>query len=217
MHLPNMNNKLLLRVITGFIIAATIALAFFATAQWIFTALLLCMSAGIMYEWHTLAPHDSLRSWITYPLLPCVLLIIGSVLPQVRPFVGLLFYIVFIHDTCAYLVGTFSGKTKLAPQISPNKTWEGFGGGFAGVGMGLYALIYYNVLPYINVVLILLISYAIAITATTGDLYVSWYKRKAGIKDTGSLLPGHGGILDRCDSLLACAYALLFVIIYYYL
>lgn len=101
-------------------------------------------------------------------------------------------------DSGAYFCGTFFGNHLLAPRISPKKSWEGLLGGIAasclalGIAFGLYTTI-------------LLLGIAGGCAAIAGDLFESYLKRRAGIKDAGTILPGHGGILDRMDSILGTA------------
>jgi phosphatidate cytidylyltransferase len=118
----------------------------------------------------------------------------------------------WINDTMAYIVGSFIGKTSLSP-ISPKKTWEGTVGGFilSIVITGLAT--YYIGFHILSIAILAIIIAAIAAVAGTfGDLLESKLKRMAGVKDTGSLMPGHGGFLDRFDSLLlAIPFVWLFV------
>src|SRR4030095_10502685 len=101
-------------------------------------------------------------------------------------------------DICAYFAGRTIGVPKLAPRISPNKTWAGLAGGIAGAA----------VLGWIGGHFLglggdfLLLGATMAALAHAGDLFESWIKRRAGVKDSGALLPGHGGLLDRLDGLL---------------
>ena len=108
--------------------------------------------------------------------------------------------LVWIADTAAYFVGRAYGRRKLAPSISPGKTWEGAAGGVGG------ALIYAILLSlfggrawwaYLAIALVL------AVLSIVGDLFESAAKRQAGVKDSGTTLPGHGGIMDRIDSATA--------------
>lgn len=113
----------------------------------------------------------------------------------------LLFACIWVNDTGAYLFGTAFGKHKMAPNISPKKSWEGFVGGIFLVTLITTLLWKFNFLE------IQYIFYAIitSLVATLGDLLESVFKRRAGVKDSGKLLPGHGGILDRLDSVLFAA------------
>ena len=106
-------------------------------------------------------------------------------------------------DTLAYFGGKSKGRRKLAPLISPNKTWEGVWFGVAG-GSTVSLILGYSFLPFDNSILLVL-AFATVFFAIVGDLLESLFKRMANLKDSGNLLPGHGGVLDRVDSLLAGA------------
>lgn len=112
-----------------------------------------------------------------------------------------IFAVVWMADIAAYFSGKAFGKHKLAPTISPGKTWEGAIG--AGVGVVIYGLVVRQSFGLELMSLPLWIVALLCVTAVSivGDLYESLLKRKAGIKDSSSILPGHGGVLDRIDSL----------------
>ena len=117
-----------------------------------------------------------------------------------------LFYalaLVWVADIGAYFSGKKFGKNKLAPNISPGKTKEGLLG--AVVLTSVYTLIasYYFALDTERSALLVLLSVILTFISVSGDLYFSFLKREAGVKDSGNILPGHGGILDRIDSVLA--------------
>ncbi|NMB41292.1 MAG: phosphatidate cytidylyltransferase [Firmicutes bacterium] len=125
-----------------------------------------------------------------------------------------LFLMVWSEDILAYFIGSMWGKTPLAPGISPKKTLEGTFAGIAGsVLVGL--LFYYYAPESPNLSVCLCLGLIIGITATFGDLGQSAFKRSVGAKDSGHLLPGHGGILDRFDSLFFAAPFFYFYIIYF--
>lgn len=107
---------------------------------------------------------------------------------------------IWINDTMAYIVGSFIGKTPFS-SISPKKTWEGTAGG-AILAVATVTLIGYYVAGIKDMQSLLVISSIAAIVGTAGDLLESKLKRMAGVKDSGSFMPGHGGFLDRFDSLL---------------
>lgn len=102
-------------------------------------------------------------------------------------------------DTGAYLVGSAFGRHKLIPHISPRKTWEGLAGGFLGAIVATVAL---SGLLGLSLPLAVLLGLLICAAAVTGDLSESFLKRAVGAKDSGHLIPGHGGMLDRLDSVL---------------
>ncbi len=172
------------------------------------------MFALALMFWAIAAPLWLYRGWrLTHPLL------LGAVgwivlLPawlaaahlQRSPWLLLaVLMVVWIADTAAYFSGRRFGRRKMAPQISPGKTWEGFIGAF--VAVLLYGLAASFVLqPSANVYersTTLIFVAALMALSVVGDLFESWIKRGAGAKDSGSLLPGHGGVLDRIDSLTA--------------
>jgi phosphatidate cytidylyltransferase len=109
--------------------------------------------------------------------------------------------VVWIADTAAFFAGRSFGQRKLAPGISPGKTWEGvYGAMFALV---LYASAVSAAVVGLRIVGALVMALALLYFSVLGDLFESWIKRVAGRKDSGTLLPGHGGVLDRIDALTA--------------
>ncbi|MEO8305341.1 MAG: phosphatidate cytidylyltransferase [Betaproteobacteria bacterium] len=118
--------------------------------------------------------------------------------------------IVWIADTAAYFAGRAFGRHKLAPQVSPGKTWEGVYGAMAAVAIYAVALVplavaagYSGAISPIAVAVWVALALVLVALSVEGDLFESLLKRNAGVKDSGRLLPGHGGILDRIDALLA--------------
>lgn len=110
------------------------------------------------------------------------------------------FFILWANDTGAYLVGSRIGKNKMFERVSPGKTWEGtIGGGILGLIVAYLISLLFSDLQTIEW---LIIATLLIVIGTVGDLVQSIYKRSKNIKDSGSILPGHGGILDRFDSLL---------------
>ncbi len=108
--------------------------------------------------------------------------------------------VVFAADTGAYFVGRAFGKRKMAPNVSPGKTWEGFAGGVVAVLIATWALSNLLSLDF-SVVIIASIGAAIVVLGVAGDLGESWIKRLSGVKDSGGIIPGHGGLMDRLDAL----------------
>ncbi|MDA8112831.1 MAG: phosphatidate cytidylyltransferase [Nitrospiraceae bacterium] len=145
-------------------------------------------------------------------LLGTILLIRG--VPGGARWILYLLALTWIVDSGAYFVGKMLGRHKMAPAISPGKTWEGaIGGAVAGV---LFSVLVISWLPApLSRGTIFWISLLLSVTGQLGDLVESGFKRQAGVKDSGHLLPGHGGMLDKVDSLIFNAPVLYGVLIFY--
>ncbi len=114
-----------------------------------------------------------------------------------------LFIILWVNDSGAYIIGSLFGKTKLFERISPNKSWEGTIGGAVFAFIAAYVIsLFFNGLSLFQWLIFAGIT---VLFGTYGDLVESWLKRRAGIKDSGTIMPGHGGLLDRFDSTLFAA------------
>jgi len=118
--------------------------------------------------------------------------------------------IVWIADTAAYFAGRAFGRRKLAPAISPGKTWEGVYGALAAVAVYAFALVpfapragYASEISPLATIAWIVVALGLVMLSIAGDLFESLLKRHAGVKDSGKVLPGHGGVLDRIDALLA--------------
>ncbi|MCH8089996.1 MAG: phosphatidate cytidylyltransferase [Chloroflexi bacterium] len=127
-----------------------------------------------------------------------------------REWVLFTLFTIFAADASAYFVGKALGRHKLAPRISPKKTWEGAIGGMAGALL-IGLLIHYSLGLPVETAQVLGIAATIAVASTLGDLSESYLKRWVGAKEAGSWVPGHGGLLDRLDSVV-----LTVVVVYYY-
>ena len=141
---------------------------------------------------------------ITYTVLPMMLLYQYDLYVI---FAVLIF--VWTNDIGAYLVGSTLGKHRLFERISPKKSWEGFIGGFILVLIAGY--FYWDLTQTQTLVYWLVVAVTISLSAVFGDLFESLLKRSVNIKDSGSIIPGHGGILDRFDALYFAAFALFLV------
>ena len=121
---------------------------------------------------------------------------------------GYLFYLLLLiwgADIFAYFAGKHFGKRKLAPHVSPGKTWEGAYGAMAGTLVCSVSGSYIFEFPINDAIIFFVLSLVVVVISIFGDLSESLYKRQSGVKDSGNILPGHGGILDRVDSLIAAA------------
>ncbi|MBF0255582.1 MAG: phosphatidate cytidylyltransferase [Gammaproteobacteria bacterium] len=126
---------------------------------------------------------------------------------------GLLLFVllmIWLADIGAYFAGRRFGKTKLAPAISPGKTLEGVYGAMFSLLLSGLALYLWGVLPQLGLLPLLLLCLLVGLFSIVGDLFESLLKRRRGVKDSGKLLPGHGGVLDRIDSLTAALPLFLF-------
>jgi phosphatidate cytidylyltransferase len=155
--------------------------------------------------------------WI-YVIMPLSLV---NVLPMIEgiydatPLIGF-FLVLWANDTGAYFIGKYFGRRKLYPEVSPNKTWEGLAGGAMAALAAAIALS--NITHAMHLRDWLVMAVAVASFGNLGDLFESHLKRNFGVKDSGHLMPGHGGVLDRFDGLfLALPVFLAYYKIYYFL
>ena len=158
------------------------------------------------------ALHSLERSFFSlgYVALPVSLLNCIMSITAPRLLLGM-FIFIWLYDTGAYCVGMLLGRHRLFERISPKKSWEGVIGGVAACIAGAYATHYWfdEFFQVPELATWVGLSVVVAVFATFGDLVESLIKRSVGVKDSGSILPGHGGILDRIDSLLMVAPAVL--------
>jgi phosphatidate cytidylyltransferase len=185
------------RTLTGFMLALLfLVCAFIASSTVVSSLLFIALMAILIYEWpHFKAPYLT----VLYPFTPFIFLIrlSSSAEHMLLPW---MIVIVALYEISAYGIGKSVGTIKLCPTISPGKTWEGVIGGYLVTCMILF--FYYSFIKHSASLLWLIPVTVIISAATIGDLFESWLKRRAHLKDAGSLLPGHGGLLDRFDGLL---------------
>ena len=199
-------NKNLKRAISGIIY---IAVMWTCTSYSETTFSLLFAILGIIsiYEMWRLRKGKSKFLALLYILLPfCLIQLFGmtdSNYPNTAfdpSLILLILVLTWTFDTFAYLFGVTFGKHKIMPSISPKKSWEGFAGGFIFTIITAYIISEY--ISTLNLEIIIITSILLPFTATLGDFIASFYKRQAGVKDSGNLIPGHGGILDRMDAFM---------------
>ena len=197
-------NELLVRSIAGVMMAAVALIAAFL-GGYVF-AILVAIAAGAMFvEWRRLAVGWGV-GWMVagfaYALVPALALLwLRDRAPQGLELIFWVFIVTWTTDIGAFFAGRAIGGPRLAAGISPNKTWAGLIGGMVSAGLAGWAWTQYVMLP----VSLIWLAPAFAAAAQGGDLFESWLKRRAGAKDSGSMLPGHGGILDRLDGLVVVA------------
>lgn len=178
--------------------------SFFEDSYWLFFFILELFIILIVETFRssksTILNLSSLFAGIFYVAVP-ITIIQYLFFTEYNPFLVLsIFFIIWMNDSAAYVIGSLLGKHKLAPKISPNKTWEGAIGGLVA-SLVLVWLLPHSYLPFTALERTFL-ALIVVIFSTLGDLFQSKLKRSVDIKDSGDILPGHGGILDRIDSML---------------
>ena len=221
----------LTRLRTALIYGALLVSSFYLGPIYFSGLVVIGLSYILICEFPKIIKNNSLL-WLLvpiYPVLPAILIILLNQDLNYRNLLIYLFIFTSIFDTGAYLVGRKFGKYKLSP-LSPQKTWEGV---FGGVLLTLLTLVYCFIrssalsfnnfnnssstienlanLFIVNSTVtnfgwLLILTIIISFLCVTGDLFESWLKRQAGLKDSSNLLPGHGGLLDRLDTVFFCVY-----------
>ena len=201
--------------IYGLLLSVAIAVSLFFLNNHPYNSALLCVVPFSIFLMIDLFQNQSKKQ---QPLFKKLIHLIGYVtlpfliitqLPYLNgnysPFLLLsIFIMIWCNDTFAYICGRLLGKHKLYEKISPKKTIEGFIGGLLFTQLAAF-IIYKTSSLQISLITWLLIALGISVLGTVGDLIESKYKRQAGVKDSGNIMPGHGGILDRFDSILFAA------------
>lgn len=196
-------SELATRTVVGLVLVVG-ALAVLHVGGWAF-AVLVAVAAGLIFaEWRAMT-----RGWgpawfvggVLYALLPATALLWLRLRTDGEWIVLWAFVVTWATDILAYASGRSFGGPKLAPRFSPNKTWSGLIGGVVGATIAAGWLVVEAELPHA----LLVAAPLFAVAAQGGDLFESWIKRKAGVKDSSGLLPGHGGVMDRLDGLVPVA------------
>lgn len=183
--------------------AAVLFVAVIALTLWsLETFAVMCMAGGcvLLKEWYGLVKQRG-RGWMLLGVLYIGSAIAALIYLRYENISILLavFLVVWTGDIAAYFVGKRFGRHKIAPRISPGKSWEGLAGSV--VASAAMAAFLSGVAPLPHAIL----GALFAILGLGGDLFESALKRRAGVKDSGQLIPGHGGLFDRVDALLPCA------------
>jgi phosphatidate cytidylyltransferase len=182
---------------------------------WVWAAFVAAVALGVLWEWWSLvqgfvAGRVGRGGWlvggIVYIGLAAMILILARSLGPAIVLLPLL--AVIATDIGAYFAGRAIGGPKIAPRISPSKTWAGLAGGAIAAGLVLVLWASLSGSPAAVTILPLYLAAGggIAVVAQAGDFFESWMKRKAGVKDSGHLIPGHGGLFDRVDGLVAVGF-----------
>jgi phosphatidate cytidylyltransferase len=204
--------------ITYAILLVALAMGIYYTSMWLYQPVLIMamvwwlwsLALIILYSVHPSSVGFLQSRWVVgliglFVLLPVS---VGFMVLRASPFAGAawilyVFLLVWAADTGAYFAGKRFGKHKLAAKVSPGKTLEGLAGAFALSAIVIVCGKYYFAVPVHKLALFVMWSVATVIISILGDLVESLFKRLRGVKDSGCFLPGHGGLLDRIDSLTA--------------
>ena len=206
------NSKL--RVMTGRGIITTLWILLYKTPPMFFSIALGIAATIMLVELKKMIPSWKnfilLAPW--YPIIPCMMLSFLHHHRSYQTIVPSLFLLCFTFDTASYLAGKLYSKfwisTKIIPSISPGKSWQGFFGGYLATTC---VWIFINRNTHSSIEQTLLITLLFCIVAFAGDIFESYLKRSANLKDSGTLLAGHGGLLDRFDSILFVTYLAFFI------
>ncbi len=209
------------RTISALLLAPLALLAIYAGSPW-FDLFIAVAGLAMAWEWFQMMETGRLggTTWLRAAwnllglpvvVVPCLSLIWLRTLPETGLEAILwLFGAVWTTDVAAYFIGRRFGRTKLAPRVSPGKTWAGL------IGAIIFAAIWSGAWDYwiagTGLVIMLSLGAITAVIAQTGDLSISWIKRRCGVKDASNLIPGHGGMLDRMDGFLVTAPLLAFLV-----
>ena len=199
-------NETLKRALSGFVY---VLIMWFGTSfsELSFQILFLVLGIVSIYEMWKLRKGKSKVYAFVYVLLPFFLIHFFGKIESLNfnsvfdpSLILLMFILTWTFDTFAYLFGVRFGKTKIMPSVSPKKSWEGFAGGFIFTVLASFITTHYFL--EVDNSIALAMSLFLPFTATLGDFTESYYKRKAGVKDSGNFIPGHGGMLDRMDAFM---------------
>ncbi len=207
-----------IRIVSGLVLAPLIVCLIWL-GGWFFTGLMVVGAVIAFYEWYRLSsllPDESqslmyLMSGMIYLIVCfCSYIFLRFAFDAGAWLAICMMLCVWSSDTGAYFAGKFIGGPKMAPRISPNKTWAGLGGAVGSCGLALVILLFVGHALDIGVPLdagkswfaVFMAGAVLGVVGQAGDLSISLFKRRVGVKDSGVLIPGHGGLLDRIDALL---------------
>jgi|TARA_B110001469_G_scaffold18595_1_gene19041 phosphatidate cytidylyltransferase len=199
-------NETLKRALSGFVY---VLIMWFGTSfsELSFQILFLVLGIVSIYEMWKLRKGKSKIYAFVYVLLPFFLIHFFGKIDSLNfnfvfnpSLILLMFILTWTFDTFAYLFGVRFGKTKIMPSVSPKKSWEGFAGGFIFSVLASFITTHYFL--EVDNSIALAMSLFLPFTATLGDFTESYFKRQAGVKDSGNFIPGHGGMLDRMDAFM---------------
>ena len=204
------------RIVSAIVMLAVAGTVFWL-GGWLWRGFVLLIGTGICWEWARLVRQFAKSAIWRWFWLAAGIVYIGVTIASLVllrdtawPAIIVLVVVVVATDVGAYFAGRIIGGPKIAPRISPSKTWAGLFGGMAFAAiLGVAALHVLGDFSTEDPTPVDGISFAVlAVVAQAGDFFESWMKRKAGVKDSSNLIPGHGGLFDRFDGLLAVIFVI---------
>lgn len=200
--------EMTLRTITSTVLGLFTWIALIYLPPIVFFAYLCGVLAEILIcEWPKFFNIRTGFYWLVtplYPVLPFILMFAMnlSLNPSYQHLLFIMFVTVSAFDSGAFMIGVKYGKHKIAPAISPAKSWEGIIGGCITAIATMALVVWWHGRPHGSWPILTIITLFVCLLAVLGDLFESWLKRRVNLKDAGSILPGHGGFLDRFDGIL---------------
>lgn len=187
-------------------VIGTVSLFFEDISNWFFYMWACSIMSRFLFVRHLASKEERQRNSFNYPQIYLGIPFACMLAEPIHRLPLLIFVMLWLNDSGAYIVGSLTGHHKLCPSISPNKTWEGFFGGVLITLIGTYFLQHFCAsffgMENYSLGIWMILAVSSCIFGTIGDLIESKYKRIFGVKDSGNWIPGHGGILDRIDSFL---------------
>jgi len=169
-------------------------------------------SAKTLFSSDKLGKYFQLLGYVIFPFV--LIMKLPHLFPVFTPQIVLgIFILIWTNDTFAYIFGKYFGKNKLFERVSPKKTIEGFIGGL--IGCLLVAFLLSSYFDFLTPLQWFIVGLVTSVMGTIGDLVESRYKRLAGVKDSGAIMPGHGGLLDRLDSVIFATPFLYFILFFF--
>ncbi|WP_375319382.1 phosphatidate cytidylyltransferase [Candidatus Tisiphia endosymbiont of Oplodontha viridula] len=214
-------SNIAIRILSALVIGPVFIIAIMFIKS-LFYILMILIAIGMSYEWYQMTKSSFFYGLLGFIIIPTpiISLVIIATEDKNRWLLLLYFTIIWSVDVFAMIGGKNIGGTKLAPKISPNKTCSGLITGVLASGITAFLL---SLMPgfdlptyyLLNKRHLIIAAFCFALIAQMSDLFISYFKRKFAIKDTGTIIPGHGGVLDRFDSLILTA-PILFLLLKYY-
>jgi len=209
---PAKQSDLKVRVLSAIVMVFIAGIALWLGGP-VWSAFVAAVALGVIWEWWGLVRQFVtgipgrivwMAAALVYVGLAAIMLVVlwNAPAPIGRTILLAIVAAVIGTDVGAYFMGRAIGGPKIAPSISPSKTWAGLGGGMLGAFVAIVT-VSYPVEGLSDLGWKLLVAPCLAIVAQAGDFFESWMKRRAGVKDSGKLIPGHGGLFDRADGMLA--------------